>query len=75
LGIKDDGVGINPANKYNIFEPFFSTKPEVKGTGLGLSVSYGIIKKHNGIIEVKSTPGNGALFRIKLPLREIERNE
>jgi PAS domain S-box-containing protein len=74
LGIKDDGVGINPANKYNIFEPFFSTKPEVKGTGLGLSVSYGIIKKHNGIIEVKSTPGNGALFRIKLPLRETERS-
>jgi PAS domain S-box-containing protein len=74
LSIKDNGVGIDPANKYNIFEPFFSTKPEVKGTGLGLSVSYGIIKKHNGILEVKSSPGNGALFRIKLPLRETERS-
>jgi signal transduction histidine kinase len=74
LSISDNGVGIDPANKYNIFEPFFSTKPEVKGTGLGLSVSYGIIKKHNGILEVKSSPGNGALFRIKLPLRETERS-
>jgi PAS domain S-box-containing protein len=73
LSIKDNGVGIDPANKYNIFEPFFSTKPEVKGTGLGLSVSYGIIKKHNGILEVNSNPGKGAAFRIKLPLRETER--
>jgi PAS domain S-box-containing protein len=75
LCIKDNGVGIDPANKYNIFEPFFSTKPEVKGTGLGLSVSYGIIKKHNGILEVNSTPGKGAAFRIKLPLRETERSK
>ena len=72
LCIKDNGVGIDPANKYNIFEPFFSTKPEVKGIGLGLSVSYGIIKKHNGILEVNSNPGKGATFRIKLPLRETE---
>lgn len=73
LCIKDNGVGIDPANKYNIFEPFFSTKPEVKGTGLGLSVSYGIIKNHNGILEVNSNPGKGAAFRIKLPLRETDR--
>ncbi|MGB3226272.1 MAG: ATP-binding protein [Desulforhopalus sp.] len=75
LCIKDTGVGIDPAHKYNIFEPFFSTKPEVKGTGLGLSVSYGIIKKHNGILEVNSSPGKGATFRIKLPLRETERGK
>ncbi len=72
LCIKDNGMGIDPANKYNIFEPFFSTKPEVKGIGLGLSVSYGIINKHNGIIEVNSNPGKGATFRVKLPLRETE---
>ena len=72
LYIKDNGVGIDPANKYKIFEPFFSTKPEVKGIGLGLSVSYGIIKNHNGILEVNSNPGKGATFRIKLPLRETE---
>ncbi|MGB3225202.1 MAG: ATP-binding protein [Desulforhopalus sp.] len=74
LCIKDTGVGIDPANKFNIFQPFFSTKPEVKGTGLGLSISYGIIKKHKGILEVNSNPGKGAAFRIKLPLRETERN-
>ena len=72
LYIKDNGVGIDPANKNKIFEPFFSTKPEVKGIGLGLSVSYGIIKKHNGILEVNSNPGKGATFRIKLPLRETQ---
>jgi len=70
LSIIDNGVGIDPANKYHIFEPFFSTKPNVKGTGLGLSVSYGIIKKHNGLIEVNSMPDKGTVFRIKLPLRE-----
>jgi PAS domain S-box-containing protein len=70
LSIIDNGVGIDPANKYHIFEPFFSTKPNVKGTGLGLSVSYGIIKKHNGVIEVNSMPDKGTVFRIKLPLRE-----
>ncbi len=73
LTIKDNGVGIDPANKYHIFEPFFSTKPDVKGTGLGLSVSYGIIKKHNGVIEVNSMPDKGTSFRIKLPLRNPER--
>ncbi len=72
LYIKDNGVGIDPANKNKIFEPFFSTKPEVKGIGLGLSVSYGIIKNHNGILEVNSNPSKGATFRIKLPLREIQ---
>ena len=69
LTIMDTGVGIHPDNKYHIFEPFFSTKPDVKGTGLGLSVSYGIIKKHNGVIEVNSMPNKGTSFRIKLPLR------
>jgi signal transduction histidine kinase len=73
LSIIDNGVGIDPANKYNIFEPFFSTKPDVKGTGLGLSVSYGIIKKHNGVIEVNSMPDKGTVFRIKLPIREPKR--
>jgi PAS domain S-box-containing protein len=74
FSIMDDGVGIDPANKHRIYEPFFSTKSEVKGTGLGLSVSYGIIKNHNGIIEMNSSPGNGTVFRIKLPLRETIRS-
>ena len=73
LIIKDNGVGINPLHQDRIFEPFFSTKSEVKGTGLGLSVSYGIIRHHNGTITVHSSPGNGAEFSIKLPLRGPDR--
>jgi len=52
-----------------IYQPFFTTKPEVKGTGLGLSVSYGIIKKHQGEIRVESQPGEGATFTALLPIK------
>lgn len=66
--IKDNGRGISPANINHIFEPFFTTKPELIGTGLGLSVSYGIIKKHGGRIEVHSVPGKGSTFSVFLPI-------
>jgi signal transduction histidine kinase len=66
--LSDTGKGIRPENMDHIFEPFFSTKPEVKGTGLGLSVSYGIIKRHGGKIEVESEPGKGSTFTVILPL-------
>jgi PAS domain S-box-containing protein len=66
--IEDNGTGISPAHLPHIFEPFFTTKPELKGTGLGLSVSYGIIKKHGGHIDVKSEPGKGSLFSVFLPV-------
>lgn len=69
IDIADTGSGIAPEHRERIFEPFFSTKPEVRGTGLGLSVSYGIIKDHKGTIEVDSRPGEGCRFRILLPLR------
>ncbi|MFH1214962.1 MAG: ATP-binding protein [Pseudomonadota bacterium] len=65
--IGDTGIGIKPEDMDKIFEPFFSTKPTVKGTGLGLSVSYGIIKRHGGRIEVESKPGRGTIFTILLP--------
>lgn len=68
LHFSDTGVGIEPENLERIFEPFFTTKPEVKGTGLGLSVSYGIIKRHGGSIEVRSEPGKGSTFTITLPV-------
>jgi|GEM_PF-557980 len=65
--ITDNGVGIPEKNMNKIFEPFFTTKKTGEGTGLGLSISYGIIKRHNGSIEVKSQVGKGTTFIIKLP--------
>ncbi len=68
--IADTGKGIVPENMTKIFDPFFTTKPVGKGTGLGLSLSYGIIQKHHGRIEVQSEPGKGTTFRVYLPLRQ-----
>jgi signal transduction histidine kinase len=65
----DNGPGIPPAIIDKIFEPFFTTKGIGKGTGLGLSISYGIIRKHQGKILVRSEPGHGAELEIILPLR------
>lgn len=66
--IKDSGPGI-PRNILNrIFEPFFTTKASGEGTGLGLSISHSIIENHRGHIEVDSFPGEGATFRITLPV-------
>jgi two-component system NtrC family sensor kinase len=70
--IADNGVGIKEEDMKRIFDPFFTTKPIGKGTGLGLSVSYGIITKHNGDIEVQSHPGEGTNFRIRLPIAREE---
>jgi two-component system NtrC family sensor kinase len=64
----DTGPGIPEGHLGKIFEPFFTTKPVGKGTGLGLAVSYGIIKKHEGNISVRSEPGKGASFFVRLPV-------
>lgn len=64
----DTGPGIPEEYMDRLFEPFFTTKPPGKGTGLGLSVSHGIIKKHGGHIRVRSTPGKGTSFFIRLPV-------
>ncbi len=70
IRIKDLGDGISPKDLPYIFEPFFTTKEELKGTGLGLSVVYGIIKVHNGKIEVEETSEKGTTFKITLPINQ-----
>lgn len=67
ITITDNGIGIPEENLSNLFDPFFTTKKPGEGTGLGLSISYGIIKRHNGSIDVKSHVGKGTTFIIKLP--------
>lgn len=64
----DTGVGIPKENLSKILDPFFTTKEQGKGTGLGLSVSYGIIERHRGKLEVKSKVGEGTTFTVKLPI-------
>jgi two-component system NtrC family sensor kinase len=64
--ISDNGKGIDKAYLPHIFEPFFTTKDPGQGTGLGLSITYGIIQKHNGLIDVESKPGEGTTFIITL---------
>jgi|WetSurMetagenome_2_1015567.scaffolds.fasta_scaffold01352_11 PAS domain S-box-containing protein len=71
VSIKDNGVGIKKEIKDKVFEPFFTTKDVGKGTGLGLSLSYDIIKKHNGTIEINSESGAGTEFVITLPLEGL----
>lgn len=65
LSISDTGHGVNEEKLNKLFDPFFTTKE--RGTGLGLSISYGIVKEHNGQIEVESEPGKGTTFTITLP--------
>ena len=69
--IADNGSGIAKEHMARIFDPFFTTKPIGSGTGLGLSLSYGIIQKHHGQIEVQSEVGKGTTFRIVLPVRHV----
>jgi CheY-like chemotaxis protein len=69
LTIADTGMGMTPDVKSRLFDPFFTTKGK-SGTGMGMAVSFGIIRRHNGSIDVESEPGRGATFRISLPLAE-----
>lgn len=65
--VRDSGAGIEAENLTRLFDPFFTTKPVGQGTGLGLSVSYSIVSKHHGRLEVESQPGQGATFTVWLP--------
>lgn len=67
LSVQDSGSGIEPATLQRIFEPFFTTKPVGQGTGLGLAVVHGIMRTHQGKVEVSSSPQSGSLFSLFFP--------
>jgi len=75
IELRDTGSGIPDKDMKRIFDPFYTTKPVGQGTGLGLSLSYGIIKRHGGSIEVESEPGIGTLFRLRLPVQKPKSGE
>lgn len=67
ISVKDAGQGMSPETLEHIFEPFFTIKEKGKGAGLGLATVYGVVKQHNGWIEVTSSPGQGSEFIVYLP--------
>lgn len=72
ISFQDNGSGIAVENQEKIFEPFFTTKPVGEGTGLGMSISYEIVKKHGGDIQLESEMGQGTIFTLSFPLHPKE---
>ncbi|HLO93482.1 MAG TPA: ATP-binding protein [Burkholderiaceae bacterium] len=68
VSVQDTGCGMSEATLRRIFEPFFTTKPVGRGTGLGLSLSFSIVQRHGGRIEVESHPGEGSRFSVWIPV-------
>jgi signal transduction histidine kinase len=73
--VEDTGHGIAADDLRHIFDPFFTTRPVGQGLGLGLSVSFGIVAKHGGRIEVSSALGKGSVFRVCLPIVQVQSTE
>jgi two-component system cell cycle sensor histidine kinase/response regulator CckA len=70
LSVADTGIGMDPETQSHLFEPFFTTKPVDAGTGLGLAMVYGLVRQHDGFLDVRSTPGSGTTVRVLLPAAE-----
>jgi signal transduction histidine kinase len=75
MSVSDNGSGISPENMERLFTPFFTTKEDIKGVGLGLAVSHGIIERHGGRIEARSSVGKGSTFTVFLPAYREENPE
>jgi len=67
VSVRDDGPGMDEATLTRIFEPFFTTKPVGQGTGLGLAVVHGVMRTHEGAVDVHSVPGEGSRFTLYFP--------
>jgi CheY-like chemotaxis protein/two-component sensor histidine kinase len=72
IQVADDGNGMDESIRSRVFEPFFTTKISKKGTGLGLAIVYGIVKNHEGVIDLQSSPGRGAAFRLFFPVLAVK---
>ncbi len=72
LSVSDTGSGIAPEVEDRIFDPFFTTKAQGEGTGMGLAMVHGIVKRHDGYLELKNKPGKGATFHVFLPKTAID---
>jgi signal transduction histidine kinase len=68
IEVEDTGIGIAPENLPHIFQPFYRVVSAVEGTGLGLSIAKEIVEQHQGLLDVRSVPGQGSTFIITLPL-------
>jgi signal transduction histidine kinase/ActR/RegA family two-component response regulator len=71
IEVRDDGVGMDEKNRQRCLEPFFTTKAQRGGSGLGLAMVYGMMQRHEGTIDIESSPGKGTSIRLTFPIREL----